>query len=196
MPVGTINFCTKNELKRACLARHEGTTVSRQWRRPSSVAIMVECSRLSWGTLPGEHRGTSASLISVGSRSPSRARARPWCTLSACRPARDRYLPGRLSSPTATAPTSDLHVRTTGDIEGLSHAFWPPIGPRSARSTSTTRSRISRRELSPSFVNTFRRCHSTVRELINNCVPISEFVSPFPASLAICTCEGFDTHRL
>lgn len=35
----------------------------------------------------------------------------------------------------------------------------------------------SLRELMPSLVNTFRRCHSTVRGLMNSCAPISEFRS-------------------
>lgn len=43
----------------------------------------------------------------------------------------------------------------------------------------------SRREWIPSFVNTPRRCHSTVRGLMKSCAPISTFVQPSAASLAI-----------
>ena len=38
----------------------------------------------------------------------------------------------------------------------------------------------------PSLPNTLRRCHSTVRELMNSCAPISGLVSPQAASRAIC----------
>src|SRR5918993_3792493 len=38
--------------------------------------------------------------------------------------------------------------------------------------------RSSRREVTPSFVYTFRKCHSTVRGLRNSCAPISGFDSP------------------
>ena len=49
----------------------------------------------------------------------------------------------------------------------------------------------SLRELIPSFVNTPRRCHSTVRGLMNSCAPISGFVQPSVASRAICaSCGG------
>jgi hypothetical protein len=34
-------------------------------------------------------------------------------------------------------------------------------------------------------VNTLRRCHSTVRALMNNCAPISGFEKPSRASRAI-----------
>ena len=43
-----------------------------------------------------------------------------------------------------------------------------------------------RREVTPSLLKTLRRCHSTVRLLMNNCSPISEFDRPSPASRAIC----------
>ena len=41
-------------------------------------------------------------------------------------------------------------------------------------------------ELMPSFVYTLRRCHSTVRGLMNSWAPISGFVRPSPAAHAIC----------
>src|SRR5689334_24706523 len=41
------------------------------------------------------------------------------------------------------------------------------------------------REVTPSFTKTFRRCHSTVWVLMNSCAPISWFVKPSAASLAI-----------
>ena len=46
--------------------------------------------------------------------------------------------------------------------------------------------RSSLRELMSSFVNTLPRWHSTVRGLMNSWAPISGFVSPSPASRAIC----------
>ncbi len=39
-------------------------------------------------------------------------------------------------------------------------------------------------------MNTFFRCHSTVRELMNSSVPISAFVRPVRASRAICSSCG------
>ena len=42
------------------------------------------------------------------------------------------------------------------------------------------------RERMPSLVKTLRRCHSTVRGLMNSWAPISGLVSPSPASRAIC----------
>lgn len=41
------------------------------------------------------------------------------------------------------------------------------------------------RDRIPSFVNTFRKCHSMVCGLRNSCAPISRLVSPSPASRAI-----------
>jgi hypothetical protein len=50
--------------------------------------------------------------------------------------------------------------------------------------------RSSRRELIPSFPNTLRRCHSTVRGLRNSWAPISGFVCPSAARCAICASCG------
>jgi hypothetical protein len=48
----------------------------------------------------------------------------------------------------------------------------------------------SRREVMPSFVNTLRRCRSTVRELRNSSAPISGFGRPSLARQAICRSRG------
>jgi hypothetical protein len=45
--------------------------------------------------------------------------------------------------------------------------------------------RNCRREVMASFANTFRKCHSTVCALMNNCAAISGFVKPSPASRAM-----------
>ena len=47
-----------------------------------------------------------------------------------------------------------------------------------------------RRELISSFVKTLRRCHSTVRALMNSCAPISGFDRPSRARRAICCSCG------
>ena len=53
------------------------------------------------------------------------------------------------------------------------------------------------RELIPSFVNTLRRCYSTVRGLMNSWAPISGFVSPSRASRATCaSCARQRVERL
>ena len=49
-----------------------------------------------------------------------------------------------------------------------------------ARQRAGSAERSSRRELMPSFPNTLRRCHSTVRRLRNSWAPISGFVLPRP----------------
>ena len=54
------------------------------------------------------------------------------------------------------------------------------------RSRSGRAARSSRRELIPSLANTLRRCHSTVRGLMNSWPPISELLRPLRASPAIC----------
>lgn len=59
------------------------------------------------------------------------------------------------------------------------------IDERRLRRASGSATRSSLRELTPSFVNTFRRCHSTVRGLRNSCAPISGFVRTSAASRAI-----------
>ena len=51
---------------------------------------------------------------------------------------------------------------------------------------SVTATRSSRRELTPSFVNTLRRWYSTVRGLMNSWLPISWLVCPAAVSRAIC----------
>ena len=48
----------------------------------------------------------------------------------------------------------------------------------------------------PSFANTFRRCHSTVRALMKSCAPISGFVRPSRASRAICSSCGVSAVRV
>ena len=48
----------------------------------------------------------------------------------------------------------------------------------------------------PSFANTLRRCHSTVRGLMNSWVPISGLVCPSPASRAICASCAVSSSRV
>ena len=48
----------------------------------------------------------------------------------------------------------------------------------------------SLREVIPSLLNTLRRCHSTVRTLRNNSLPISALLRPFRASRAMCSSCG------
>ena len=69
---------------------------------------------------------------------------------------------------------------------------------RSARDSWTwTRSApaSSRREWIPSFANTLRRCHSTVRGLRKSRAPISGFESPSRASWAICCSWAVSSSR-
>ena len=47
----------------------------------------------------------------------------------------------------------------------------------------------------PSLVNTLRRWYSTVRGLMNSWAPISGFVSPSPASRAICASCAVSSSR-
>ncbi len=58
-----------------------------------------------------------------------------------------------------------------------------------------TASRSSLREARPSFENTLRKCHSTVRGLMNNSAPISGFVRPSPASRVISASCGVRSSR-
>jgi len=52
------------------------------------------------------------------------------------------------------------------------------------------------REVMPSFVNTLRKCHSTVRGLRNSCAPISGLVRPSRARRAISSSYGVRSSRV
>ena len=67
-----------------------------------------------------------------------------------------------------------------GRIGSLTTSSWPPARGSRARPASPLRERI------PSFPNTLRRCHSTVRGLRNSRAPISGLERPSRASCAIC----------
>jgi len=66
-------------------------------------------------------------------------------------------------------------LRAPGHVRRLPKEAQRQAGPASpVRSGSAAWS--SRRELMPSLVNTLRRCHSTVRGLMNSSAPISELL--------------------
>src|SRR5262249_52270471 len=70
--------------------------------------------------------------------------------------------------------------------EGPADQAWPRDGNASLSPL---------REEIPSFMNTFRRCHSTVRTLRNSSAPISAFECPSLARRAMCSSCGVRSFR-
>jgi hypothetical protein len=74
--------------------------------------------------------------------------------------------------------------------------IWRSPRPSPLMPEHRARPRSGLRELTPSLVKILRRCHSTVRGLMNNWAPISGFVWPSPASRATCASCAVSSSRV